>query len=481
MAEQINEPKPPSVVWNYAQTGLKWGIYVGIGLKCLDTFITLLRSDVMVAILFLVAAGVCFIPKVGIGAAVVTSLVMSRFTTLNLFFVFLGAAAVGTILGALPGMAIGALIGLIKKRSSAVSGWMITKALVLPLVGAVALFSVYFVVVNPWLAQHVLHSEPKSAQVIKVKPTLIPTPTPTVVYGSISGRVVDQNNKPVSGAWISASPFESGFTGGGSAATDASGNYQMKYLASGSYRVSAGSASRVTQYWKNSDNFTSAAPVAVTAPKEKGGINFTLDPAGTISGTVTDTGGVPLSGIVVVAYPAAGGTGMGMTTKENGIFTLGNLPLGSYKVSAELDSRSNSGENYIKQYYNNKLYAAGADLVTLTANSPAADGIHFTLEVGGTISGQVLDENGQPITRAYVWAAVFGKDNSQGTGAYTDSSGNYLIKGVASGTYRVMAYLTGKVTQYWQNAGFSSATPVSINAPEDKTGINFTLKPGGTS
>jgi protocatechuate 3,4-dioxygenase beta subunit len=319
---------------------------------------------------------------------------------------------------------------------------------------------------------------PSRSQTTKFTPSSPQTPTPIVVCGSISGQIVDQNKKPISGAWVSASPFEAS-VGGGGATTDSSGNYQIKLLASGKYRVSAGSTGRVTQYWQNTANYTSAAAVSVTAPKDEGGINFTLETGGTISGTVTDTSGLPLAGITVVAYPSAGGTGHGMTTNQSGVFVINNLPLGSYKVSAFLDSRSGGGENYITKYYNNKLNSASADQVTLTANSPTANGINFTLEIGGVISGRVLDENGQPIARAYVWASLFGTDNSQGSGVYTDSSGNYHIKGLPSGNYRICANCTGKVTQYWQNAVYSSATPVSVTAPEDKTGINFTLKPSG--
>ena len=139
-------------------TGMKWGIYIGIGLKCLDTFITLLFADVFTAILFLVAVGVVFIPKIGFVISMAIAFAIYQFTDINLFFVLIAAALTGTILGALPGMAVGGAIGLARRNSIPVatdatpeSDSIAITAFVLPLIGAGALFAFYFLVVNPWL------------------------------------------------------------------------------------------------------------------------------------------------------------------------------------------------------------------------------------------------------------------------------------------------------------------------------------------
>ncbi|MHB8105305.1 MAG: FHA domain-containing protein [Dehalococcoidales bacterium] len=157
LVQENKQPKQPSVVWDYAQKGLIWGIYIGVGLKCLDTFIGLVQVNALIAILFLVAIGVCFIPKIGIGVTIAIAFAFSRFTGINMFGMVMGAGIVGAILGALPGMAVGGLAGLIKSKSMADAndirpagiGTVIT-AFVLPLLGAIGLFIVYFVVVNPW-------------------------------------------------------------------------------------------------------------------------------------------------------------------------------------------------------------------------------------------------------------------------------------------------------------------------------------------
>jgi hypothetical protein len=158
VVEEEKKQKPRSFVWDHAVKGLTWGVYIGIGLKCLDTFIGLVQVDVLTAVLFLVAIGVCFIPKVGVGAAVVLALVMSRFTGLNLFITVIAAALIGAILGALPGLAIGGLTGILRRNSPRAagmvtpeSGSIIITAFIIPLIGGIALFLVYWFVFNPWL------------------------------------------------------------------------------------------------------------------------------------------------------------------------------------------------------------------------------------------------------------------------------------------------------------------------------------------
>ena len=52
-------------VWSHAMAGLKWGAIVGVGLKLLDTTVLLAAIHPSLALMFLVAVGVCFIPRIG--------------------------------------------------------------------------------------------------------------------------------------------------------------------------------------------------------------------------------------------------------------------------------------------------------------------------------------------------------------------------------------------------------------------------------
>jgi hypothetical protein len=147
-------------IWTYAINGLKWGAIVGVLLKMFDTFILLLEVDGTIAVMFLVAVGVCFIPRIGIGAMIVVSFIMTRISKVNFFFMAIAAGLVGAILGCLPGMAIGGIAGFIRKNNlphandahPEPSSLFITTVL-LPAIGGATLLYFYIVVLNPWLAE----------------------------------------------------------------------------------------------------------------------------------------------------------------------------------------------------------------------------------------------------------------------------------------------------------------------------------------
>jgi hypothetical protein len=145
-------------VWSHAMAGLKWGALVGIGLKFIDTLILLGSVNPGVAFMLVVVAGVCAIPRIGLPAMIVVSIAMAKFTRANLFITLLSIMIIGSILGCLPGMAIGGAIGFGRIKSLPLAGdatpereGLALKALVLPLLGGVGLWGFYFFVFNPWL------------------------------------------------------------------------------------------------------------------------------------------------------------------------------------------------------------------------------------------------------------------------------------------------------------------------------------------
>jgi hypothetical protein len=145
-------------VWSHAMAGLKWGALIGIGLKFIDTLILLGAVDLRIAVMFLIVAAVCAIPRIGMAAVIVASLVMSKFTSVNLFVTLGTVMLIGSILGSLPGMAVGGAIGLGRRRTLPLAGdakpereGLALKAVVLPLLGGLALWGLYLFVFNPWL------------------------------------------------------------------------------------------------------------------------------------------------------------------------------------------------------------------------------------------------------------------------------------------------------------------------------------------
>lgn len=147
-------------VWAHAMAGLKWGSLVGIGLKLLDTLWLLFNVDPAMAFLFLVAIVVCFIPRVGMVGVVIISFMMMKYSQANFFLIGMVAAAVGAGLGCLPGMAVGGFIGWMRQasldRSPEVvppTPGVLVKSILLPLSAGVLIWTLYFMVLNPWIME----------------------------------------------------------------------------------------------------------------------------------------------------------------------------------------------------------------------------------------------------------------------------------------------------------------------------------------
>jgi len=145
-------------VWSHAMAGLKWGALVGIGLKLLDTLILLGSVDPSMAVLFLVAIGVCFIPRIGMAGVAMVSFMMFKYSKANFFMIGLSAALIGATLGCIPGMAIGGAVGFSRKKelpqapdAEPEPDGLMLKAVVFPFLGGVALWSFYLFIFNPWL------------------------------------------------------------------------------------------------------------------------------------------------------------------------------------------------------------------------------------------------------------------------------------------------------------------------------------------
>jgi hypothetical protein len=170
--------------------------------------------------------------------------------------------------------------------------------------------------------------------------------------GQISGRVVDVNGlKPVGGAVVRATPDPTNVDSTGkirngavprTAVTDANGNFVIRGLVpQPRYDVEAG----VPGY--TSEHVISPAIHGIGETFPVGDIHVHAAP-GSISGTVKNTGGSAVPGAVVVATltPPQGYAGpltFTATTSGEGVFTIGNLPVGSYKLTIDPTFLQGSG------------------------------------------------------------------------------------------------------------------------------------------
>ena len=152
-------------VWSHAIAGLKWGAIVGVGLNLLFTLIGLAHVDLAWALLFLGVILVVFIHRIRFIVVLVVVLLMHQFTEAFLFMTGLVAAFTGAILGCLPGMTLGGILGFSIKSSlphakdaTPEPKDLFVKAVLLPLIGGCGLYLFYILLVIPWIYSVLIYS-----------------------------------------------------------------------------------------------------------------------------------------------------------------------------------------------------------------------------------------------------------------------------------------------------------------------------------
>ncbi len=276
--------------------------------------------------------------------------------------------------------------------------------------------------------------------------------------GSISGVVENESGNPIQGAWV----YAYGESGKG-AHTGADGSYSITSLVAGGYVLSAEASGYATEYYDNVYAWSSATLVMVADLNDTPNTDFTLGPGVSISGVAEDESGDPIAG----AWVCAEGDSFGdYYTGADGIYVITDLAPGSHTVWVE-------ASGYASEYYDDvyDLSAATPVPVTLQNDTPNID---FALASGGSISGMVEDESGDPIEGAMVYVSEdpWGRD-------YTGAEGSYSITGLAAGGYVVGAKATDYSIKYYDDVyNWCSATPVTVTGSTDTANIDFALSPG---
>ncbi len=199
---------------------------------------------------------------------------------------------------------------------------------------------------------------------------------------------------------------------------------------------------------------------------------------GSISGTVYQAGGTtPIDGsAILTAYDTTDNTlaATAYSSGYDGTYTIPGLAPGSYLVLARADG-------YSSEYYDNVTDIGSATPVTVTTiDTP---GINFTLTPGGFISGSVVSDNGTPIYSGHIMAFADNVTHDLVDETWMSStSNNYRIgKDLPAGSYLVRVEAEGYFSQYYDNVtDIGSATPVAVTVPNETSGIDFTLTPGGS-
>lgn len=275
-----------------------------------------------------------------------------------------------------------------------------------------------------------------ASQTTTVDLILVPNP------GSVSGVVTDNLGNPVGNAIVQIYDQNNILIGSGF--TDSSGQYIVGNLPSGSFNVVV-----------NSPGFGQVITgINIDVGQDLTGVNISLTPnPGVINGQITNlTTGDPISGASVVIIDGISQIPVATTTTSDfGNYSVSGLAPGSYIVSA-------SKLNFTTEQ-------TGA--IVISDSATRAD---VALEENpGSISGNVEDSNGNPITGNGIQISVFNENNVLVVSFLANSDGTYTVPSLAPGTYFVTAnapnYSTSTVSAIVQSNQTTNVTNVLAANP----------------
>jgi hypothetical protein len=295
------------------------------------------------------------------------------------------------------------------------------------------------------------------------------------LYGSISGTFYD-----ASGVLIDKETGVTAFRGSScentefiNAKNSANPTYTITNVPPGTYYVRSGNQGdtwyvdeyhTVSGSTNNGVSYTcdGAIQVTVNSGMDTPNIDFQLDSGGRISGTVYKSdGSTPITDADIRVNPYEGGAcegqgGVSGTVTSNGSYTIAGLPVGNYYIQAFLKS----GANYINEWYSEPLSSYDcndADAVQVWVGVETQN-IHFQLDSGGSITGTLVDEDGQPLGNVEVKYDHEGPGNWQQT--WSDpADGTFTLSGLGPGRAEITIfsdpgrYLAGFIRNYYLEAG----------------------------
>lgn len=290
---------------------------------------------------------------------------------------------------------------------------------------------------------------------------------------SIAGTVTDESGTPLrsidvtlyqaqddgSGAWWDSVAWDT---------TTSTGSYSFDGLTGGAaYRIQFvdhdGNFAR--EYYRDAATVDQATDVIAG---ESGPIDVALASnagAEAITGTVTDDAGNPVAGVTAEAYRTDTWDNVGSaTTGADGTYRLDGLKVGTHQVLFSLN------DDYL-YYTDDEPW-----LIDVVAGTAAVADLQ--VRVGGRITGALHDSDGQPIRDAYVSAYTADGYEWSGQG-YVDLEGNYTIRGLPAGTYRLeFTSNAGHRTEWFSDkASYDEADAVTVNVRETTT-ADAELAPG---
>jgi ELWxxDGT repeat protein len=269
--------------------------------------------------------------------------------------------------------------------------------------------------------------------------------------------------------------------------TDAGGHYRFEAVIAGSYTLVASRNGYITQLYGGKEcpcPTIDGTRITVSTGFETAGVDFALNPGGTISGTITRllTGAAVATEVQIIdkdyfVVERAFSTGPGGAYRSPG-----TLPTGTYYVEA-LPSPSTGLFTVVGQRY------GGVDCPFGGCNGPGGvplfvtagqeiSGIDLALNEYGSISGTVRDaSSGAPMPGVRIYFKRADGDSSMfDETTNTDDAGHYQSPPLHPGPYFVIATATGFPVTVYPGCVRSCTSTVTSSSNTNTTGIDFRLQ-----
>lgn len=302
------------------------------------------------------------------------------------------------------------------------------------------------------------------------------SPSPKTVPGSITGRVTN-GDKPAVGIAVALYPGEDGprMKQTAKAVTDQDGRFTLTNIPAGRYQLTPIAPDMVVsdagEYWRP------GKAVNLAVGETADGFDFQMTRGGVITGRISDHEDKPIIGENINLelldknnQPQRSNLNFSrqfMDTDDRGIYRIYGLPAGRYRVSAGEDPKGDrlrvGGRRgfHMKVYYPNATESADAKIVEVSEGSEAT-GIDIALgplAQAYTLSGRVVNENGEPVPGLMIG---YGKVQEggrlggfgYGMGMPTNARGEFTANNIIPGRYSAFAITQGISDAYSDSVSF---------------------------
>jgi Carboxypeptidase regulatory-like domain len=301
-----------------------------------------------------------------------------------------------------------------------------------------------------------------------------------VANGAITGRVVNENGQPLTGAFVQARAI-GGSGPGQSTTSDREGEFRFTGLDRAAYVISAGMAA-----------YTPAPrdPSSTAQPTYRIGdsVTLTLIKGGVVTGVVTNANGEPVVAVNVRVQMSRDGNGRRVAsgfsrekpTDDRGVYRIYGLLPGTYVVSA--GGRSSYGAS--------ERDAFDADVPTYAPSASRDAAMETSVRAGEEVSGvdiRYLGEQGRIVSGEVKMPAEMAFNiilSASGEGVvpwqtttYSQGGGNrsFMFNGIGDGEYQLLAMSFPRAARE-----LSAAVKKIVVRGADVTGIELTTVPLAT-